>query len=96
MSNLARQFGLAGLRLVLWGIVVPLAVPLVFAAMILVAARWLIYCLVGVLAMVWALGTKEYAHVFWLAFFLPFFLGGLIDALAARVIERQASSAAAG
>jgi hypothetical protein len=77
-----------GGRFALWGVVVPIAFPIVLAGMFLVAARWVIYFLAGVLLMVWALGSKDYMNWFWLAFVIPFFVGGLLDGIAVLVVER--------
>lgn len=75
-------------RVVLWGVLVPLAVPVVLVGMFVVAARWLIYFLAGIVLMAYALGSKQYMNYFWLAFALPFFVGGLIDGVALLIAER--------
>ncbi len=75
------------LRLV---VVAILAVPVILSVTFLVAARWLIYFLAGLLLMILALGSRDYVGWFWLAFLIPQFIGGLIDgAVALATSNRQ-------
>lgn len=76
-------------RLVLWGIVVPVAIPIVLVFLFVVVARWVIYFLAALLFMGIALGSKQYANYFWLAFFIPFFVGGLLDGIAILMADRR-------
>jgi glucan phosphoethanolaminetransferase (alkaline phosphatase superfamily) len=93
MRKVVNQFGVLVGRIVLWGVVFPIAFLIVLAGMFLVAARWLIYFLAAVLLMVVALGSKEYMNYFWLAFLIPFFVGGLLDGMVLLIAERWRDSA---
>ena len=89
MSNqVGRNGALLAWRILLWGGAVPLAIPVVVLVMFLIAARWVIYFLTAVFLMVLALGSKDYVNYFWLAFFIPFFVGGLLDGIVLVALKR--------
>ncbi len=99
MTNSANKNGALGgrllLRLFLWCVLVPVSVtiiPIVLVGMFIVAARWVIYFIAGLVLMAFALGSKDYVNWFWLAFFIPFFVGGLIDGIAIRIVDRWPAS----
>lgn len=76
-------------RIILWFVLVPIAIPIVLLGMFLVSARWVIYFFAALLLMIMALGSKQYANHFWLAFFVPFFVGGLLEGVVMLIAERM-------
>ena len=90
-----QAIGTTAARAAIW-IVALAAVPFMLAFTFLIAARWLIWFAAGLLLMVYALGSAEYARWFWLAFLIPMFVGGLVDgafALAAQGRRRRDANA---
>ena len=67
------------MRVVFGGLAFPVIFVFILLGMFVYAARWLGYFGVALLAMVWALGSKQYVNYFPLAFLAPLFVGGLID-----------------
>jgi len=67
----------------------PVLFAVILSGMFLYAARWLVYFGAALLAMVYALGSKQYIHYFPLAFLAPLFVGGLIDGIILLIAERS-------
>jgi len=69
------------------GLVFPVIFVFILLGIFVYAARWFGYFGVALLAMVWALGSKQYVNYFPLAFLAPLFAGGLIDGLILLIAE---------
>lgn len=90
-----QAIGTTVARTAIW-IVALAAVPFLLLFTFVIAARWLIWFAAGLLLMVYALGSAEYARWFWLAFLIPMFVGGLVDGvfvLAAQARQRRDAGA---
>ena len=83
-----QAIGTTAARAAIW-IVALAAVPFLLLFTFLIAARWLIWFAAGLLLMVYALGSAEYARWFWLAFLIPMFVGGLVDGVFIIAAERR-------
>ena len=95
LMRAVQAIGTTAARVAIW-IVALAAVPFLLLFTFLIAARWLIWFAAGLLLMIYALGSAEYARWFWLAFLIPMFVGGLVDgaiALAAEGRRRREAGA---